>query len=160
MKKYAFTLLSCLLLAGFVHAHHVTENTPPAISVTEYRIKLDIHPNDVETRNKLANVLLKQGKLAEASEEFGAVLRRSPDNYDALVGIGSISMQQGRYKEAIRSFEKAKEINGNRPEVYYHLGRTYRMMGMNSTAIEMYRKSLSLDKNPDILRELGELGNN
>ena len=100
---------------------------------------------------------MKQGKLTEASTEFGEVLRTSPGNYDAHVGIGSISMQQGRYKEAIRSFEKAKEINGSRPEVYYHLGRTYRMMGMKTTAIEMYRKSLTIEKDPDILRELAEL---
>ena len=159
MKKYTLILLISLLMTGLAYAHHVTESTPPAIAVTQYRIKLDIHPNDVETRNKLAAVLLKQGKLAEASTEFEEVLRASPGNYDAHVGIGSIRMREGRYKEALRSLEKAREINGSRPEVYYHLARTYRMMGMNSTAIEMYRKSLSLDKNPDILRELGEFGN-
>jgi len=159
MNRYTLILLICLFLTGSAYAHHVTESTPPAIAVTEYKIKLDIHPEDVETRNKLANIFLKQDKLAEASTEFLEVLRTSPDDYDAHVGIGSIRMREGRYKEALLSFEKAKEINGSRPEVYYHFGRTYRMMGMNAMAIEMYRKSLSLEKNPDILKELGELGN-
>ena len=47
-------LILPVLSAGMVQAHHVNEKTPSAIAVTEYRIKLDIDPEDVKAHYNLA----------------------------------------------------------------------------------------------------------
>ncbi len=99
IKYYLLVLMLLMMMPGTVWAHHVTEKTPDAIAAMEYRIKLEISPADVETRNKLAAILYKQGKLEEASDEYMKVVGKDPDNFDANEGIGMIMKELKRLKK-------------------------------------------------------------
>ena len=97
-------------LSGIVYAHHITDSTPDAITEMEYRIKLDLNPDDVETRYKFGTVLYRLGKMDEAMEQYQEVLKNSPRHFHSYEGIGLIMMNKQEYEEAVSWFDKAIKI--------------------------------------------------
>ncbi len=157
INKFALTFLFCLLLASLAYAHPESGHIPDSVAETEYRIAIELDPDDIETRYKLGIVLYRKGKIIEAQKQFEEVIRVKPDDFHAHEGIGLVLVKDGDYIDAESWFKKAILINPVDEMVYYHLGRAYKMMGKVEMAIEMYRKSLSLKENIDISNELGEL---
>jgi len=71
------------------------------------------------------------------------VLRQDPKNVNALVGLGNLLMDSGRYPEAIDAYAKALEIEPSDVNVRTDMGTCYRRIGRPQKAVEAYRKSLS-----------------
>jgi hypothetical protein len=46
-----------------------------------------------------------QGLTKQATEEYHAALRKQPDNLPALIGLGNISYEQGKMKDAERYYQ-------------------------------------------------------
>lgn len=159
MRKKIFIII-CLhlfIVNGTVFAHPESGFLPDAIAETEYRIVLDLDPQDVETRIKLGIVLYRKDKLKEAHKQFKAVLKLKPDSFDAHDCMGLVMLKQGDYQRAVRWFEKAIEINAEDAMVYYHLGQAYKALGDPAKAVNEYRRSLSLKENQEIQKELESL---
>ncbi|MDO5610374.1 MAG: cellulose synthase subunit BcsC-related outer membrane protein [Pseudomonadota bacterium] len=55
---------------------------------------------------------LSGGSDAEAERQFLAVLAQQPRNSEALGGLGSVRMRQGRFSEAVPLLERATAANG------------------------------------------------
>lgn len=55
---------------------------------------------------------LSGGSDAEAERQFQAVLAQQPRNSEALGGLGSVRMRQGRFAEAVPLLERATAANG------------------------------------------------
>lgn len=56
---------------------------------------------------------------------YDAVLQQSPDNQAALFAQGQYLIHQGRYKEALRYYERLKKVAPNQPDTWLGLGRCY-----------------------------------
>lgn len=76
---------------------------------------------------------------------------RSPIGHN---GMGVSLYQQGRYSEALQSFELAKQVEPYNPDVYYNLASTYHRLGVNAkdakmieTAESLYNQCLDLAPN-------------
>ncbi len=154
------TILACfisILAVDIAHAHPDSGFLPDAIAETEYRIVIELDPNDIETRNKLGIVLYRKGKLNEALDQFKTVLKLEPGNFDAHDGTGLIMMKQQRYKDAITWFNRATALNNTDAMVYYHLGSAYKTTGETKKAITNYERSLSIKNNSIFLNELNFL---
>jgi tetratricopeptide (TPR) repeat protein len=100
---------------------------PDAVAETEYKIAIDLNPDDIVTRNKLGNLLYGSGRFNEAAEQFKSVLRLRPDDFDAHYGMGLVEKRQGRYKEAVIWLKKA-EILKHMPEVVIELQKLEQLL--------------------------------
>jgi tetratricopeptide (TPR) repeat protein len=60
----------------------------------------------LEARVNLGGLLLDTGRLAEAREQFEAVLRSQPEHVFALFNLGNVCLLEQRWSDAARLFEK------------------------------------------------------
>jgi len=67
---------------------------------------LQVSPNNIPLRLHLADMLLKENILNEASEQFSEILRRQNDNVKALTGLSEVYYRQQKYSAAIILFEQ------------------------------------------------------
>lgn len=148
MKATVACALCCLVLfCGPVpaRAHPETGLLPDAIAEMEYKIVLDITPNDIKTRNKLGMVLCRKNKLKEAAQAFGEVLKSQPDDFDALNGMGLVRLKEQKTGEALAFLEKAATLNRDDTQVYGDLGAAYERAGDLARAQSCYRKGLEVN---------------
>lgn len=64
--------------------------------------------NDTGAYEMLADSETRQGNLDQAADAWRTVLKREPDNGQALAGLGQILLQQGDTEEAEQLFQRAK----------------------------------------------------
>jgi Flp pilus assembly protein TadD len=138
-------LLFSFLLPGFAQAHPETGLLPDAIAELEYRIVLDITPNDIMTRNKLGIVLYRKNKLAEAGREFAEVLRIAPRDFDAHDGMGLVKLKERKCAEAVSWFRQAILLNGDDTMVHHSLGLALEELGRMQEAEAAYRQGLEVN---------------
>ncbi len=84
------------------------------------------------------------------------VLEYCPEQPDVLYLLGVIAQRQGRYEDAIRSYQKVIGVRPDRALTYFQLGSAFHDQGRKETAISCYRKALDLK--PDFLQALIGLG--
>jgi len=106
----AFALLASFVLCRPAFAHYNGELLPDSVAVMEYRMIINMDPDDTLTRNKLGMVYIRQGKLDKARKEFMEILDRAPEDFDALDSLGIVSEQEGRHEEAAGWYEKALKV--------------------------------------------------
>ena len=159
VKTFLVLLINFFLTAisAVAYAHPESGFLPDAIAETEYRIVIDLNPDDIVTRNRLGVVLYRKGKLKEALKQFKAVLAIKPDDFDAHDGTGLVIMKQGRYEDAVKWFKKAIALNKNDAMVYYHLGLAYKMLGDYKGAVKELERTLRLKENVKVSEELKRL---
>jgi tetratricopeptide (TPR) repeat protein len=139
-------LVFSVLMPGLVHAHPETGLLPDAIAEMEYRIVLDITPNDIATRNKLGIVLYRKNKLQEAEKEFAEVLRVAPNDFDAHDGMGLVKFKETKTIEAVAWFQKAIVLNSEDTLVHHSLGLALEQLGRLQEAAASYRKGLEVNE--------------
>jgi tetratricopeptide (TPR) repeat protein len=81
-------------------------------------------PDDLETRRLLAVTLVREGRVEEAIDEYGEVLRRSPDDLDALNNVAWIRATHAEAAhrngaEAVRLAERARDASPESIAVLY-----------------------------------------
>ncbi len=65
---------------------------------------------------------------------------------EVLLEVGQTYLLNKEYERAIKKFSEALRINPHDPELYYYLGLAYEGAERHQEAIEMYEKTLKLDK--------------
>jgi tetratricopeptide (TPR) repeat protein len=98
---------------------------------------------------------LKQGRSAEAIEDFKEALRRRPPfwNIDSFEDcLANAYLELGRLDEAIAEYERILSINPNYPLAHYHLAEAYERKGEQDKARDEYERFLETwkDSDPDI----------
>lgn len=93
--------------------------------------------------------LHQQGKLAEASAIYEAVLASDAGNADALHFLGLIAHQHGDSDRAIELILKAIALDSARPTFHHNLGAAFMALARHEDAIEAFRRSAMLDPTRD-----------
>lgn len=135
-------VLCTLLLAVPAMAHVSADSMPDSVAEVEYSIYLEFRPNDLTVRNKLGMVYFRMNKLPEAEKQFNRILKKEPDNYDALDGMGLVRAAQGKFEEAIQLHQKSIDLNSKDMMVYYHLGSALEQKDRIPEAAEAYNTAL------------------
>jgi tetratricopeptide (TPR) repeat protein len=70
---------------------------------------LKAQPSSIQLGLLMLDVLIREGKIAEADTQAEALLRRYPDNASVLAQHGFLQQRQHQYETATRDFERALE---------------------------------------------------
>ncbi|HEY83263.1 MAG TPA: tetratricopeptide repeat protein [Dehalococcoidia bacterium] len=113
------------------------------------------NPDDPDKRVELALFYYEAGSLEQATDQLKAALELDGSHQGALVALGDIYMEQGRYEEALEPYLKVVELNEDNPlrgvsrqleGVYYYLGVAYFNLEKPEKAIEYLEEALSIDR--------------
>jgi tetratricopeptide (TPR) repeat protein len=101
-----------------------------------------VHAPRKEIQLGRAYVMLKDFESAEKS--YREALRLSPEEADALLGLGGALEKQGKYAEAIEPYRKAIRIKTTAIAGHYHLAICLEKDGKTDDAIAAYRETVRL----------------
>ncbi|CAF1571260.1 unnamed protein product [Didymodactylos carnosus] len=105
--------------------------------------------------HRLAALLVKMGECKTADETYRALLngQKSEDNESAIfyIQLGHVKDQQGDYENAIKLYQKARQITEKSLPVkcvnsYFCIGIAYMAMGDYRKALLFYQKILKIPK--------------
>jgi protein O-mannosyl-transferase len=112
-------------------------------SLCGHAVRID--PMNFIAYDMLGAGLAKQGRLAEAVDQFEAALRIQPRHAQTNNNIGIALAGLGRYDEAVLHYKIALRGLPNYREAHGNLGLAYEQMGKTDDAIAEYSRALALD---------------
>lgn len=92
------------------------------------------------------------GQLGKAAGFYQRVLKRDPNNADALFFLGSLMIAKGNYDLGVECLEKVVNIRPNWSEARNNLGTAYQYLGNYSKSLEHYDKACEI--RPDFTEAL------
>lgn len=104
--------------------------------------------NDIQTRLELADVLAREKKFDEAVTEYERVLKQSPQNTSARIGLSKVLFWSGKGKQALEAIKGVPEEQLS-PEDQLHYADLLVSQGSHAAAGRFYEKQLAA--NPDDL---------
>jgi len=114
----------------------------------EYKIALELNPNEPMAHNNLGLVYVNQNKLKEAEEEYKKELEVNPYYDNVYFNLGLLYFGQERYDEAINNWKKTLEINPNYVDAIKALAMYYYEQKNYEEAIpylsELYKRGFEL----------------
>ena len=125
-------------------------------SETLFRHAVRVTEKNYLAYNNLGFFLSKQGKTAEAMEDYLKSLKINPAYEDALNNVGYLLAGQKKYPEAIGYYEAALRVQPNQVEVHNNLGNALSELGRIDDAMQQY--ALVLKLNPEHADALNNLG--
>lgn len=98
----------------------------------------------------------------EAAEAFRRSVESEP-SWPAYLGLGSSQFKQGQMPAALKSLERALQLQPKNPDVLYMLGCVHAQMGNKKRALGLLRQTVDLgyalhtviEGDPDLLSQLG-----
>ena len=121
------------------HAYQDTE--------TLWRDTIAKNPQCWLGHTNLAEELLRQGRVSEATAESTTAFRIKPDAFEAIGTLGCALLAAGKVDEAIRQFEQVVRLQPGFAQGYINWGVALVRMGKPNDAIRQYQKALRI--NPD-----------
>jgi tetratricopeptide (TPR) repeat protein len=116
---------------------------PSAIRVLEQEIARA--SGDLDLKAWRARVLAWSGNLAEAQQQYLAILKLSPNDPDDWAGLASVYAREGQKEDALRALDTAVQLDPKRADLHAARARALRALGKRSEARAEFQKALTLD---------------
>jgi tetratricopeptide (TPR) repeat protein len=128
---------------GQVRKYCEASDWPSAMRVLEQQIARA--PGDLDVKAWRARVLTWSGRLAEAQQEYLAILKLSPRDPDNWAGLASVYAREGKNEDALRALDTAVQLEPKRADLHAARARALRALGRRSEARAEFRQALILD---------------
>jgi tetratricopeptide (TPR) repeat protein len=102
-------------------------------------------PGDMDVSEWRARVFTWSGRLAEAEQEYLAILKISRNDPDKWLGLSSVYSREGKTQEALRAAEIAVELDSKRADLHTAHARALRAIDEQKEARKEFQKALALD---------------
>jgi len=86
------------------------------------RSAIAIYPKYLSAHNDLGTLLLSQGKLEQAREEFRMAIDLDPKAYNPHLNLGIVLVQQQKFREAASVLKTACSLNASAPSARLYFG--------------------------------------
>lgn len=104
-----------------------------------------------------AFTLHQQGDLATAKKSYQLALDKNPNEFEALVLLAMLLIQEKDYNNALDYFLQAEKCVPQHPQVQVHLANTYKLLAQPQLALQHYLQALALQ--PDYAEAHHNLAN-
>jgi tetratricopeptide (TPR) repeat protein len=99
---------------------------------------------NAHAHSSLANLAFMEKDRAGARRHLLAALRADPAFFTVHRRLGYLLMGEGRWREAIREFERECAINRTRLDEYARMAEAWEKLGEPHRAVQLYRRELDL----------------
>lgn len=155
-KSWLFlTSLVPVALAAFAAAP-APLNLPKALATQQAIVAAD--PASATAQVDLGNLLLLDGKNAEAEAAYRQAIVLDPASVNAHFDLALLLQQRGEERDAGREYKRVLELDPRHAWAHYQLGVLREAAGSESAAVRSYAKAFALnprlafpDVNPHVL---------
>ena len=130
------------LAAGSLVGATYARNQDYRSALAFWRDAVEKAPDNAGARNNLGNVLVEEGRTAEAAAQFEAALRLVPEYDDANYNYGNVLTQEGRWEEAVQHYQAAIRFRADSADWRYALGNALSHLGRKDDAQAQYELAL------------------
>jgi tetratricopeptide (TPR) repeat protein len=114
-------------------------------AAAQFRMALEIQPNDVLAHQNLGQALTRLGRLDEALVQYRKAHDISPGFAEGNRDFGEALSRLGRFEETLAPFQKALERLPNNALIHNSLGKALAGLGRFEEALAQYRQALTID---------------
>ncbi len=94
-----------------------------------------------------ARALARQGRFAEALEQYRGLSQRYPERSEVHHGHGSVLLALGHYESALLAYARAVELDQSNPSAWNNRGCALQAVGRHDEALESFARALELTPN-------------
>ena len=123
-----------------------------AASIEQYRLGLELAPDDADLHGKLGEALLMENEAGEAIGHYEAALRLRPGSAANHAALGLALIQLGHTQRAVEEYQRALEIDPAYGKAWSNLGVALQQLGRIDQAIAAYTEAVRLEPNEVITR--------
>ena len=113
-------------------------------AVRQFRLALELEPEDADLQLSLGMALDRAGRAREALDELEAALRLDPRSAQANYMVGTLFERAGRDAEAMGRYAAAAELAPESVEAHLRLADAYSRAGRMNEAFRHYGQLLEL----------------
>ena len=113
-------------------------------------------PDDLSLKNKLAMAIISSEAPMVGVQMLREVLEVDPDNREALINLGLLSIRSGQYDRAVERFGKLMKLDTTDYEALLYLAVSWDELGEEGRATEAYRKVFNAANVDPALRQAAE----
>ncbi len=106
---------------------------------------------DLRVLSVVADFYRRLGMWEKAYTYYTKVLEKNPNDYEALISIGTYLMLSRNYYRALEVYKRATSISPNRPEAYYNISKVYAKIHQFSEQEKFFQQARSIS--PDKVSE-------
>jgi tetratricopeptide (TPR) repeat protein len=127
-----------------------------AEALEELRSALAVNPLQSDWHVRSGHALEELGRVEEAGEAYVRALDIDPNHCGAMTHLGILEMGQGRFAEAIKTFEKVELVDASYEASYCNRIRCYTELGDHEAAeLMFYTARLYREHCPTCLYNIG-----
>lgn len=130
-------------LEGLLAAALVRHQPDKAITLLQDDLKQE--PDSRQVRMLLASVASQTGKYDLAAEQYKWMQAKDPKSAENYVGLGDLYQRQGLTREALASYEKARDLAPKNVRILNAVAVLQTNAGYNQEAITTLNQQLALD---------------
>jgi tetratricopeptide (TPR) repeat protein len=93
---------------------------------------------------KLADIAAAEKKYDDSAAILSKILARDPENYDALLLNGGLSLAEGDTAKAVTQMEQLQKIYPQAPTIYYQLALAYLANNETEKAVDSLNRAINL----------------
>jgi tetratricopeptide (TPR) repeat protein len=102
-------------------------------------------PKDMDVRAWRARVLAWSGRLTEAEQEYGQILKVAPNDPDDWMGLAEVYSREGRKPDALLALDHALRLDSKRADLHVARGRILQDLKQNAEARAEFHAALAID---------------
>jgi len=121
-----------------------------------YQKALDQHPELLDVKARLAMTYTRGTNPMQAIATLREVLDKDPENEQALLNMGLLSIQSGQYGKAVERFTKLIGVNPQNWLGVFYLGIAYAESGKKTDARACFEKVKKNEKQPQLIQAADE----
>lgn len=121
-----------------------------------YKKALDKKPELLDIKARMAMTYTRSKNPMQAALTLREVLEKDPNNEQALLNMGLLSVQSGQHEKAVTRFSKLLSINPENWLAEFYLGIAYNELGKKKEAKECFEKVVRNEKQEQILEAANE----
>lgn len=115
-------------------------------AVIGYTESLQTNPSDLDLLYGRGRAYQELGKSLEAQTDFEKALNLDPKNFQVLLSLATLQLEEKSYASALLYATKAEEIPGAPARASFLKGRALHQLGMPEDALKAYGNAIQVDK--------------
>lgn len=130
----------------------------PQAALDIYNAALVAAPDNADLLYGRAILLEQQGEVEQAERDLGAILKRAPNDVDALNALGyTLTLYSTRYREARGYIERALKLSPEDPAIMDSMGWVDYRLGDDADALSYLREAYAAQADPEVAAHLIEV---
>lgn len=145
VSVFAGTIWSCSESSRSLGDSHF-EKAEYALAVQAYTDDLNLKPTNVILLYNRGRAFQEMGELNKARVDFQSALAYDPNNFQILLSLSAVQLEEKNYASALLYSTKAEEISGAPAMASFLKGRALHQLGLPEDALKAYGRAIQIDK--------------